>query len=222
MNVRHRDSSRGGPAAEAATRLVLQLQAWRLKNASATVLGAIRSPHRFQHERAHQCRPDQLWQGNRSIPKSWHRFSSVSTTARFREPGQLQTTYPHATPEGSRYERIVPLRIAGFDRDLRPPLSSEIPVSSRSCTAWGWTSRARCRTHDGPGRTGDLPGSQRPPSPPRAPIPSDQIGLEACLNPHAIRFVILGQDVDEDSLSNPDHRKHLQQMMEQRLALVEW
>jgi hypothetical protein len=204
LNVRHRGQFEMAGTAEAATRLVLQLQAWRLKNASAPLAGDVDLLNRFQQE-AGRINAELTSAGKEPIdPQVFETIQQRLKHGPFPVSlAQLQTTYPLAPLRDQLTNEAFHYEPQGLDRELRASFSSEIPAQQPVLYSLGVDEPRGVELMTAPdGRVIYEARNARSHHPSHPFLPTSLVSKLA-RNPHAIRFVILGQDVDEDSLSDP-------------------
>jgi hypothetical protein len=204
LNVRHRGQFEMAGCAEAATRLVLQLQAWRLKSASATIAGDVDLLNRFQQE-AGRINADLTSAGKDPIdPQVFATIQQRLNHGPFPVSlAQLQTTYPLAPLRDQLTNESFHYEPHGFDRELRASFSTEIPAQQPVLYSLGVDEPRGVDLVTAPdGRVIYQARNARSHHPSHPFLPTSLVSKPA-RNPHAIRFVILGQDVDEDGLSDP-------------------
>ena len=203
LNVRHRGQFEMAGSAEAATRLVLKLQAWRLKSASATVAGDVDLLNRFQQE-AGRINAELTSAGKEPIdPQVLETIQQRLNHGPFPVSlAQLQTTYPLAPLRDQLTNEAFHYEPQGFDRDLRASFATGIPARQPVLYSLGVDEPRGVDLMTAPdGQVIYQARNARNHHPSHPFLPTSLVSKPA-VNPHAIRFVILGQDVDEDGLSD--------------------
>lgn len=204
LNVRHRGQFEMAGSAEAATRLVLQLQAWRLKNESVAVAGDVDVLIRFQQE-AGRINTELTIAGKEPIdPQVLETIQQRLNHGPFPVSlAQLETTYPLAPLRDQLTNEAFHYEPQGFDRDLRASFATGIPARQPVLYSLGVDEPRGVELMTDPdGRAIYQARNARSHHPSHPFLPTSLVSKPA-LNPHAIRFVILGQEVDEDFLSDP-------------------
>lgn len=205
LNVRHRGQFEMAASAEAATRLVLQLQAWRLENASVVQGGDVDELMRF-HQEAGRINAELTNAGKEPID---HLVFDAILKRMMHGPfpenlAHLRQYYPQAPTTDLLTNASFGYEPQGFGRDLRVSAFTFVPARQPILYSLG-VDEPRGVDLNLDGRFFQARNAMIH-QPAHLFLPAAQkanLLAKSVANPHAIRFVILGQGVDEDGLSEP-------------------
>lgn len=205
LNVRHRGQFEMAGSAEAATRLVLQLQAWRLKNASDFQGEVVDELMRF-HQEAGRINAELT---NAGKPPIDHQvFDAILKRMKHgpfpKNLADLKQSYPQAPTTDLLTNASFGYEPEGFGRDLRVSAFTFVPARQPILYSLG-VDEPRGVDLNSDGHFFQARNAMiHQPAHPFLPAAQKANPLaKSVANPHAIRFVILGQGVDEDGLSEP-------------------
>lgn len=205
LNVRHRGQFEMAGSAEAATRLVLQLQAWRLENSSVVQGGDVDELMRF-HKEAGRINAELTNAGKEPID---HLVFDAILKRMMHGPfpenlAHLRQYYPQAPTTDLVTNASFGFESRGFGRDLRVSAFTFIPARQPILYSLGVDEpRGVDLNSDGHFFQARNAMIHQPAHPFLPAAQKANLLAKSVANPHAIRFVILGQGVDEDGLSEP-------------------